>query len=83
MPRWSSVLATTPLLLALGLAAHAEQVHGPPVGAARVRFAASAQGFLSELLDKGWEHHLVMAYGDLRPDLGLLAQTLTVPLTML
>ena len=41
MPRWSSVLATTPLLLALGLAAHAEQVHGPPVGAARVRFAAA------------------------------------------
>ncbi len=50
---------------------------------AHVRFGASAQGFLAELLDKGWEHHLVMAYGDLRPDLALLAQTLNVPLTVL
>ena len=50
---------------------------------ARVRFAGSAQGFLAELLDKGWEHHLVMAYGDLRADLALLAQTLNVPLTVL
>ena len=50
---------------------------------AQVRFVASAQGFLAELLDKGWEHHLVMAYGDLRADLGLLARTLNLPLTAL
>jgi len=50
---------------------------------AQVRFGASAQGFLAELLNKGWEHHLVMAYGDLRADLGLLAQTLNVPLTVM
>ncbi|MEO6062477.1 MAG: hypothetical protein ABIQ99_11115 [Thermoflexales bacterium] len=50
---------------------------------ALVRFGNSASGFLTELLDKGWEHHLVMAYGDLRSDLSLLAQTLNVPLTLL
>jgi len=50
---------------------------------AQVRLDGEANGFLAEILEKCWEHHLVMAYGDLRADLGLLAQTLNVPLTLL
>ena len=50
---------------------------------AQVRLDGEANGFLAEMLEKGWEHHLVMAYGDLREDLGLLARALGVPLTLM
>lgn len=49
---------------------------------AEARFDGSGSGFLAEMLENGWEHHLVMAYGDLREDLALLARVLGIPLTM-
>ena len=48
----------------------------------RVRFDNSAPAFLDEVLSNGWEHHLVMAYGEILPDLQFLARALGVPLTV-
>ncbi len=48
----------------------------------RVRFDGNGDLFLYEILTNGWEHHLVMAYGEIVPDLRMLAQTLGVPLTV-
>lgn len=49
----------------------------------RVRFDSDANAFLDELLSNGWEHHVVMAYGELIPDLELLSRSLNIPLTVL
>jgi L-fucose isomerase-like protein len=38
--------------------------------------------FLDEILSNGWEHHLVMAYGEIVPELELLARALKVPITV-
>jgi len=48
----------------------------------RVEFDGSVSTFLDELLANGWEHHLVMAYGEIVPELEMLARALNVPLTM-
>jgi L-fucose isomerase-like protein len=47
-----------------------------------VRFDGSAADFLDEVLANGWEHHLVLAYGDVMPSLAMLCRTLQVPLTV-
>ncbi len=47
----------------------------------RVRFDRNGLEFLDEVLQNGWEHHLVMAYGEILPDLALLSRALGVPLT--
>ncbi|MBX7214563.1 MAG: hypothetical protein K1X39_11180 [Thermoflexales bacterium] len=49
---------------------------------AEIHFDSKAAAFLNELLNNGWEHHLVMAYGDLRADLAMLARALPVSLTV-
>lgn len=67
------------LLATTGTAVDSEmQVRGT---LSRVRFDGSGNQFLNEILTNGWEHHLVMAYGEIVPDLRMLAQTLGVPLT--
>ncbi len=48
----------------------------------RVQFDADGSAFLQEILSNGWEHHLVMAYGEIIPDLERLARTLQIPLTV-
>jgi L-fucose isomerase-like protein len=48
----------------------------------RVRFDSDGMAFLDEILSNGWEHHLVMAYGEIMPDLRLLARAMKVPLTV-
>ena len=48
----------------------------------RVAFDSNAMAFLHEMLSKGWEHHLVMAYGEIVPELEMLCRTLNVPLTI-
>ncbi len=47
-----------------------------------VRFDSSAEEFLTEVLTNGWEHHLVMAYGEIVPDLQMLARVLKIPITV-
>jgi L-fucose isomerase-like protein len=42
----------------------------------RVALDSSASVFLDELLTNGWEHHLVMAYGEIVPELEMLAREL-------
>jgi L-fucose isomerase-like protein len=48
----------------------------------RVRFDSNAMAFLNEMLGHGWEHHLVMAYGEIVPELEMLCRALNVPLTV-
>ena len=48
----------------------------------RVAFDSNAMTFLDEMLSNGWEHHLVMAYGEIMPELEMLCRTLNVPLTI-
>ena len=48
----------------------------------RVAFDSNAMTFLDEMLSNGWEHHLVMAYGEIVPELEMLAHALDVPLTV-
>lgn len=48
----------------------------------RVQFDNDGSAFLDEILTNGWEHHLVMAYGEIVPELKLLARAMNVPLTM-
>ncbi len=48
----------------------------------RVEFDSNAMAFLNEMLSNGWEHHLVMAYGEIVPELEMLAHALDVPLTV-
>jgi hypothetical protein len=48
----------------------------------RVAFDSNAMAFLGEMLSNGWEHHLVMAYGEIVPELEMLARALNVPLTV-
>jgi L-fucose isomerase-like protein len=48
----------------------------------RVEFDGAAMAFLNEMLSNGWEHHLVMAYGEIVPELEMLAHALDVPLTV-
>ena len=47
----------------------------------RVAFDGDAMAFLNEMLRNGWEHHLVMAYGEIMPELEMLCRALNVPLT--
>lgn len=47
-----------------------------------VRFDSNAEEFLTEVLTNGWEHHLVMAYGEIVPDLNMVAKAINVPLTV-
>jgi len=39
---------------------------------ARVAFDADVGAFLDEMLSHGWEHHLIMAYGEIVPELEML-----------
>ena len=48
----------------------------------RAKFDTDAGAFLDELLSNGWEHHLVMAYGEILPELEMLARGLHIPLTV-
>ena len=48
----------------------------------RVAFDSNAMAFLGEMLSNGWEHHLVMAYGEIVPELEMLCRSLNVPLTV-
>ena len=48
----------------------------------RVQFDCDGMAFLDEILSNGWEHHLVMAYGEIVPELELLARALKVPITV-
>jgi len=49
----------------------------------RVAFDCDAMAFLNEMLGDGWEHHLVMAYGEVVPELEMLCRSLNVPLTLM
>jgi L-fucose isomerase-like protein len=49
---------------------------------ARVKFDRDANAFLDEILSNGWEHHLVMAYGEIISELEMLARALNVPMTV-
>lgn len=49
----------------------------------RVTFDGDVGAFLAEMLANGWEHHLVLAYGEIVPELAMLSRALNVPLTML
>jgi L-fucose isomerase-like protein len=49
---------------------------------ARVAFDSNVAAFLDEMLSHGWEHHLIMAYGEIAPELELLGRMLHVPLTL-
>jgi L-fucose isomerase-like protein len=48
----------------------------------RVKFDNDGMAFLDEILSNGWEHHLVMAYGEIVPELELLARAMKVPITV-
>ncbi len=48
----------------------------------RVKFDSDAVAFLDEILSNGWEHHLVMAYGEIMPELQMLARVIKIPLTI-
>ena len=48
----------------------------------RVKFDGDAMEFLNEILNNGWEHHLVMAYGEIMPELEVLARAMKVPMTV-
>ncbi len=48
----------------------------------RVKFDRDGMTFLNEILDNGWEHHLVMAYGEIVPELEMLARNLRIPITI-
>ncbi|MBI5303252.1 MAG: hypothetical protein HY868_14050 [Chloroflexi bacterium] len=48
----------------------------------RVKFDNDGTAFLDEILSNGWEHHLVMAYGEIVPELEMLARVMKVPLTV-
>jgi hypothetical protein len=50
---------------------------------ARVRFDGDGMQFLDEILSNGWEHHLVMAYGEIVPELEMLARAMKIPLTVM
>jgi L-fucose isomerase-like protein len=45
----------------------------------RVQFDTNGAAFLDEILSNGWEHHLVMAYGEIVPELEMLARAMKVP----
>lgn len=49
---------------------------------ARVQFDSNGSAFLDEILSNGWEHHLVMAYGEIVPELEMLARAMKIPLTV-
>jgi L-fucose isomerase-like protein len=49
----------------------------------RVAFDGNAMTFLYEMLSNGWEHHLVMAYGQVVSELEMLCRVLRVPLTVI
>lgn len=49
---------------------------------ARVEFAGDGSAFLDEILSNGWEHHLVMAYGEIVPELEMFARALKIPITV-
>jgi L-fucose isomerase-like protein len=49
----------------------------------RVAFDGDGMAFLDEMLSNGWEHHAVMAYGEIVPELELLARVLRIPLTVI
>lgn len=48
----------------------------------RVKFDKDGMEFLNEILNNGWEHHLVMAYGEILPELEMLARALQIPMTI-
>lgn len=48
----------------------------------RVRWDAPAARVMGDILADGWEHHMVMAYGDVMPELRMLARMLKVPLAI-
>jgi L-fucose isomerase-like protein len=50
---------------------------------ARVAFDGGVGAFLDEMLARGWEHHLIMAYGEIVPELEMLARLLRIPLTVM
>lgn len=48
----------------------------------RVKFDTDGMAFLDEILNNGWEHHLIMAYGEIVPELQMLARAMKIPLTV-
>ncbi len=48
----------------------------------RVKFDNDGMEFLHEILNNGWEHHLVMAYGEIVPELEMLARAMKIPMTL-
>jgi hypothetical protein len=48
----------------------------------RVAFDGNAMAFLNEMLSNGWEHHLVMAYGQVVSELEMLCRVLRIPLAV-
>lgn len=48
----------------------------------RIQFDNDGTVFLDEILNNGWEHHLVMAYGEIVPELEMLARAMKIPLTI-
>jgi len=49
----------------------------------QVAFDSDVGAFLDELLTNGWEHHLILAYGDIVPDLAMVGQMLGIPLRVM
>jgi hypothetical protein len=47
-----------------------------------IQFDTDGTAFLDEILNNGWEHHLVMAYGEIVPELEMLARAMKIPLTI-
>ena len=45
----------------------------------RVQLDSDVGAFLHEVLANGWEHHVVLAYGEVVPELQAIGQMLGVP----
>ena len=45
----------------------------------RVQLDSDVGAFLHEVLTNGWEHHVVLAYGEVLPELQAIGQMLGVP----
>lgn len=48
----------------------------------RVQLDGNVGAFLNEILANGWEHHVVLAYGEILPELQTLGSMLGVPVVM-
>lgn len=48
-----------------------------------VTLDSSVEEFLNRILLEGWEHHIIMAYGDIILELDMLCRALQIPLTIM